>query len=94
MQALADTMPRGSTLEIICPEPVWKPKCNFHINVLKGEKGVSSSVYSYMRTVIYLRTAHLYAYMCTVIFMRTAHLHAYIDTLMCSICWCHFSLQS
>lgn len=36
MQALADTMPRGSNLTIICPEPIRKPKGKFNVNVLKG----------------------------------------------------------
>jgi hypothetical protein len=36
METLADTMPRGSTLEIICPEPVQRPKGKFHVKVWKG----------------------------------------------------------
>ena len=36
MQALADTMPRGAKLTIICPDAVRKPKGKFNVNVFKG----------------------------------------------------------
>lgn len=36
IQALEETMPQGSSLQIICPQAVRKPKGKFQCSVLKG----------------------------------------------------------